>query len=313
MKFIPTAVSLKFGRQLLHLKKNSPQVMFAGGVATGLASTVLACRATLKLSETLLPLEELKERSELRHEEFTQGVGVGHDRAYDDKQYSKDQTVIKVKTILTVSKLYAPAAGLAMISVGLLTGSHVTLNRRNASLTAAYASVDQAFAKYRERVTEELGAEQDEKFRHGTRTVEEVVEGTDGKKKTVKKQGVSTDSPSGYARFFDQTCGDLWKPQPEYNRIFLQAQQNYANHLLQARGHLFLNEVYDMLGMERSGAGAVVGWLHGPKGGDQYVDFGIFSDDKNPNVRDFVNGLEASILLDFNVDGTIFDKIGGPA
>lgn len=303
MKFIPKPIAMKFGRQLLHLQKNSPQVMFVGGVTAGVASTVMACRATLKLSDVLAQSEELRDKAEMLHERAKDDIAL----EYTDKQYAKDLTVIKVRTILNVSKLYAPAAGLAMISVGLLTGSHITLNRRNASLTAAYAAVDQAFDKYRERVKEQLGDDADRDFRYGTRTVEETTETADGKKKVVKHTRVANGTPSQYARFFDQLCPD-WKKNPEYNMIFLKAQQNYANDLLQARGHVFLNEIYDMLGIERTGAGAAVGWVHG-KGGDDYIDFGIFDDKNNDRVRDFVNGRENAILLDFNVDGVIWDKI----
>lgn len=300
MRIIPTSIATKFGRPLLHLQKTSPQIMFAGGVVAGVTSTVLACRATLKVSDVLAGAEELKLKAEMLHDE-------GKNETYDDKTYAKDLTVIKVKTILTLTKLYAPAAGLAMVSVALLTGSHVTLNKRNASLTAAYASVDQAFSKYRERVKDQLGEDVDREMRYGTRTDSETVEDKDGKKKVVKHTRVSDETPSQYARFFDQMCPDF-KKNSEYNMIFLKAQQNYANDMLQARGHVFLNEVYDMLGLERSGAGAVVGWVHG-KGGDDYIDFGIFDDRTNERVRDFVNGLEAAILLDFNVDGVIYDKI----
>jgi hypothetical protein len=303
MKLIPKAVSIKFGRQLLHLQKSSPQVMFVGGVAAGLGATVLACRSTLKLSDVLSEAEDLKFKAQELHEASEKTDSV----EYTDKQYAKDLTVIKVKTILNVTKLYAPAAGLAMISVALLTGSHVTLNRRNASLTAAYAATDQAFNQYRERVREQLGEDADRDLRYGTREDKETVEGEDGKKKVVKLTRVGEGQPSQYSRFFDEYCGN-WVKNPEYNRIFLQAQQNYMNDLLQARGHVFLNEVYDALGMERSGAGAIVGWVIG-KGGDDYIDFGIFDDASNPRVRDFVNGRETSILCDFNVDGIVYNKI----
>lgn len=305
MKLIPSTMLNKFGRPLLHLQKSSPQIAFAGGVAAGLASTVLACRATLKLSDVLGESEELRDKAASALEN---GV-VGKDgEVYDEKTYNKDLTVIKVKTILNVSKLYAPSAGLAMISVALLTGSHITLNKRNASLTAAYASVDQAFEKYRQRVVEQLGADADRDFRYGTEIVSETIEGEDGKKKTVKHTRVdSSEMPSQYARFFDELCND-WKSNPEYNRAFLHAQQAYANDMLKARGHVFLNDVYDSLGIPRTKAGAVVGWLLN-KDGDNYVDFGIFDDLTNPNVRDFVNGREYSILLDFNVDGVIYDKL----
>lgn len=301
MKLIPVAVTQKFGRPLLHLQKQSPQVMFVAGVGAAIAGTVMACRATLKLSDVLDDAAELKAKAEALHAE-------GHNDEYDEKQYNKDLTVIKVKTILNVTKLYAPSAGLTMLAVALLTGSHVTLNRRNASLTAAYATVDQAFEKYRQKVVEQLGADADRDFRYGTEIVSETIEGEDGKKKTVKHTRVdSSEMPSKYARFFDELCND-WKSNPEYNRAFLHCQQTYANDMLRARGHIFLNEVYDALGIPRTKEGAVVGWVLDGNG-DGFVDFGIFDDLTNPRVRDFVNGREYSILLDFNVDGVIFDKI----
>jgi hypothetical protein len=304
MRIIPTSIATKFGRPLLHLQKTSPQIMFAGGVVAGLTSTVLACRATLKVSDVLAGAEELKLKAEMLH---GNPELLPENEHYDEKAYAKDLTVIKVKTILTLTKLYAPAAGLAMVSVALLTGSHITLNKRNASLTAAYASIDQAFNKYRERVKDQLGEDVDREMRYGTRTDSETIEDKDGKKKVVKHTRVADGTPSQYARFFDQLCPDF-KKNAEYNMIFLKAQQNYANDMLQARGHVFLNEIYDMLGLERSSAGAVVGWVHG-KGGDDYIDFGIFDDRTNERVRDFVNGRENAVLLDFNVDGVIYDKI----
>jgi hypothetical protein len=304
MKLIPTALANKAGRPLLQLQKASPKLMFVGGVTAGLASTVLACRATLKLSDTLEKYEDLKTKASVLHED---GVITTDGAVYDDKAYAKDLAVIKVQTLLSITKLYAPSAGLAMLSLALLTGSHVTLNKRNASLTAAYASVDQAFGQYRARVKDQLGEDVDRDMRHGTRTDSETVEAADGKKKVVKHTRVSDGDPSLYAKFFDELCPDF-KKNAEYNMIFLKAQQNYANDLLQARGHVFLNEVYDSLGIDRTGAGAAVGWVHG-KGGDDYIDFGIFDDNSNDRVRDFVNGRENAILLDFNVDGVIWDMI----
>ena len=59
-----------------------------------------------------------------------------------------------------------------------------------------------------------------------------------------------------------------------------------------------------MLGFPPIKAGQVVGWLYDCKNpnfkGDDFVDFGIFNVDYEPN-RDFVNGYERNIILDFNV------------
>lgn len=301
MKFVPSAVSSRFGRQLLHLQKTSPKLMFAAGAVGAVSATVLACRATLKVGDKIAEVEELREKSVVLYDE-------GRNTDYSEAEYNKHQMALKVKLAFDITKLYAPAGGLMILSLALLTGSHVTLNKRNASLTAGYAAVDQAFTKYREKVVEALGKEADQEFRYGVDTIEETVEGKEGKTKTVTHKRVSqTDGPSMYARFFDQMTSE-WQRNPEYNRMFLQCQQNFANEKLRTKGHLFLNEVYDMLGMERSQAGAIVGWVIS-KDGDNYVDFGIFDDITNPNVRDFVNGISDSILLDFNVDGVIYDKI----
>jgi hypothetical protein len=159
-------------------------------------------------------------------------------------------------------------------------------------------------------VVEELGTEADLRFRHGiseqTETV--LVVGEDGKTKKVKEK-VKVVDPNGisiYAKFFDEACAN-WNDRPELNLVFLRGQQNYANDLLHARGHLFLNEVYAMLGIPHTTAGAIVGWTIS-KDADNYVDFGIYELNKM-KARDFVNGYERSILLDFNVDGVIYDKI----
>ena len=90
--------------------------------------------------------------------------------------------------------------------------------------------------------------------------------------------------------------------------MFLRAQENYANDKRRRYGHVFLNEVYELLGIPHSQAGAVVGWVRDSEVGDGYISFGIY-DYTDANARQFVNGYESAILLDFNVDGTIWDLI----
>lgn len=113
-------------------------------------------------------------------------------------------------------------------------------------------------------------------------------------------------SVSPYARWFNETC-IAWTKYPEQNHHFLLHQQSYANEKLKARGYLFLNEVYDMLGIPRTSAGQLVGWTYDNENpiGDNFVDFGLF----NTRNENFVNGYEESVLLDFNVDGMILDRI----
>ena len=293
MQWIPMAVSKALGRQALVLEKNSPAILFGAGLAGMVGSTVLACRATLKLEEVLDEgKENVKKAKTLEHDD------------YSEKDREKDLAIIHIQTSVKIVKLYGPAIILGGASVAALTQSHSILNRRNAALTAAYAALEKGFATYRQRVVEKYGEEEDRNFRYGSREVE-IME--DGKKKKVTRVGL--DEPSIYARFFDP-MSTRWSKEPEYNLLLLKCQQNYANDLLRARGHVFLNEVYDMIGVPRSKAGSVVGWILIGNVKENWVDFGIWDDDNN--VRDFVNGREASILLDFNVDGVIYDKIDTP-
>ena len=294
MQWMPMAVSKALGRQALVLERNSPAILFGTGIVGMVGSTVLACRATLKLEEVLDEgKENVKKAKTLEHED------------YSEKDREKDLAIIHVQTSMKIVKLYAPAIVLGGVSVAALTQSHSILNRRNAALTAAYAALEKGFAQYRQRVIEKYGEEEDRNFRYGSREVEVVME--DGKKKTVLRVGEG--EPSIYARFFDP-MSTKWSKEPEYNLLLLKCQQNYANDLLRARGHVFLNEVYDMIGVPRSKAGSVVGWILVGNVKENWIDFGIWDDDNN--VRDFVNGREASILLDFNVDGVIYDKIDTP-
>lgn len=284
MKFIPQGVTRTVGRQLLTLKKNSPHLAFGVGVAGVLTGTVLACKATLKLEDTL---DEMKDEVD--------GVKKHHLPG----ERGKDLAYVYAKGTGKLVRLYAPSAVVMGASIGALTGSHVVLTKRNNALTATVVALTKAYDEYRERVREELGEERELDIYHGA--VIQAIEDEDGKTRKIKVADPNKISP--YARFFDE-YSPQWQKNPEMNRIFVQVQQNYANQLLQARGHVFLNEVYDMLGIPRSQQGAVVGWVIGDEG-DNYIDFGIFDVQKS----DFVNGWNRSVLLDFNVDGVIFDKI----
>lgn len=293
MQLIPLAVSKALGRRALVLEKNSPQLLFGAGLVGMVGSTVLACRATLKLEEVLDEGKvNLHKAKTLEHREYTE----------QDKQ--RDISIIYVQTSMKVVRLYAPAIAVGSASVAALVQAHSILSRRNAALTAAYLALEKGFAEYRARVVEKYGEDEDRNFRYGTREVEVIK---DGKKKATVRVGEG--EPSIYARFFDPLSTE-WSKESEYNLIFLKCQQNYVNDLLRARGHVFLNEVYDKLGIPRSKAGSVVGWILIGDVRDNFIDFGVW--DSEGTVRDFVNGREASILLDFNVDGVIYDKIDTP-
>ena len=287
MNYIPQSITRNIGNLVLSTKKNSPHIFFIGGIAGVITSTVLACKATLKLEETV---DDIRDDISTVNEGFEKNI-------IDQSARNKHLIHIYVKGGLKLGRLYGPSIAIGTASIAALTGSHVQLTRRNSALTATLTLVSRAFDDYRDRVREELGEEKELDVYYGAK--EETLE-IDGKKTKVKT--LDPNALSQYARFFDE-CSTRWTKDPEVNRMIVQCQQNYYNQQLQARGHVFLNEVYDSLGLERSRAGQVVGWILDGEG-DGYVDFGIFE----PQNSRFINNIERSILLDFNVDGVIYDK-----
>lgn len=289
------------------VKKHSPEILAGVGVVGVVASTVLACKATMKVNDILTDAKE----------QIDKVNSVKNNPAYADR-YSeedakKDLSVVYVQKGVELVKVYLPAFTLGAVSIGCLLSSNNILRKRNAALGAAYATLDKSYKAYRNRVVERFGSEVEKEIRYNIRAeeVEHTTIDEEGNEVVVKEE-VKTMDPnlySDYAKFFDESNVN-WNRNPEYNLMFLKSQQQYANDLLKSRGRLFLNEVYDMLGMERTKAGQVVGWVYDEENpiGDNFVDFGIYDMSKE-RVRAFVNGYEPNILLDFNVDGNVWDAM----
>lgn len=292
----------------LKLKKHSPEILVVTGVVGTVASAVMACKATTKIDEVLAETKDNINKTK----DYVENKGFSE--KYTEEDYKKDLTIFYAKGGLELVKLYAPSVALGALSITAILSGHNVLRKRNVALAAAYATVEKGFKEYRGRVVERFGEELDRELKYNIKAkeVEETtVDEKTGEEKVTKKT-VNVADPnnySTYARFFDDGCTG-WTKDPEYNLMFLKNQQRYANDLLKSRGHLFLNEVYDMLGIPRTKAGQVVGWIYDEEypNGDNFVDFGIY-DLYNEKARDFVNGYEKTILLDFNVDGDIMNLI----
>lgn len=298
---VKTAVTSNTARSVLQVQKHSPALLFGAGVVGVVATTVMASRATLRL-ETVVSENERKQAEALETFELDT-------ERYTQKDYKKDLAILKVRFCKDVVRLYGPTAAVGVLSVAALTGSHIILNRRNAGLVAAYTTLDESFNKYRERVIEKYGKDDDRRFLYGEEQTEfAVVDPVTGQAEVVTNNHFK--EPSRYAKVFSrETAGTSWSDDPGYNYTFLRHQQQYATDKLRAQGHLFLNEVYDALHMERTQEGAVVGWIWNSETGDNRVDFSIFDEHSDDKYFDFMTGRDKSILLDFNVDGVIYSKI----
>lgn len=308
VKEIINSVSYNAHRIGFKIKKASPEIMVVAGVVGVVTSTVMACKATTKVNDIL---EETRKQVDDVHNVLDSDVVSADEYTNDDAK--KDLAIIYTQTGVKLIKLYAPSVLVGALSITGILASHKILKKRNVALTAAYATIDRSFKEYRGRVVERFGKELDRELRYNIKAqeIEEKTVDKDGNE-TVEKKTISVVDPnmySDYARIFDN--GSMgWTKDPEYNLMFLKLQQNQANDRLRAQGYLFLNDVYDMLGIPRTKAGQIVGWIYDKENpvGDNFVDFGIY-DIYNEKACDFVNGRERSIVLDFNVDGNILDMI----
>lgn len=296
MKFVPAGLTRNLSRVVLKTQKNSPTILFAAGVVGVVGTTVLASRATLQLSDVL---------EDAQKDQADAGRLHAQNRSdYTDEVYNKDMLYIQIRTAQKICKLYAPAVVLGAVSIGCLVQSHRILKARNGALMAAYVALDKTFSEYRERVGEELGETREKEIYRNVQKVELVDD--KGKKTTVSERGTTSNE---YVKLWSRDTSKRWVPEPDYNRIFLDAQQQFATDRLRARGYLFLNDVFDAIGLPRTKAGQIVGWVYNVGSGDDYVDFGLGD---WPSTIDYANGSENELWLEFNVDGPVldlFDKV----
>ena len=307
-------LKLKVNRFGLKVKKCSPEILIGVGIVGTVASGVMACKATLKINDIL---DDSRDKVEKINETV---ANPNYADKYSEEDSKKDLAIVYTQTAVKLVKLYAPSVVLCVSYISCIVASNNILKKRNIAIAAAYAGIDKSFKEYRSRVVNKFGEEVDKQLRYNIKAeeVEEKVVNENGEEITVKKtvNVVNPSEISGYARFFEKYTTDNegnkiinpnWETNNEYNIMFLKAQERYANDLLRARGHLFLNEVYDMLGLPRSKAGQVVGWVYSENNpvGDNFVDFGLYAD--NLSYSDYVNGYDSAILLDFNVDGNVLD------
>jgi hypothetical protein len=286
----PSSITQVLGRGQLVLQKYSPEILTGVGLLSMGAGAFLAVKQTLKLEVTVEAAEE--------RIKAVKALETTDKQAQLRKAY--------LKNVLEFTKLYGPSISLFVSGAGAILAGHGIMRKRNVALVAAYNAIEKSFQAYRARVIEDLGLEKDRDYLLGIN--ETFEQGKDGKKESVVT--VDPTKASRYVRIFDETNPE-WQAAPGFNQFFLTAKQNWFNDKLHATGHVFLNDVYRVLGFEDTEEGAVVGWVldnEDPEA-DHYIDFGIY-DAASQQKRHFVNGYENSIWLDFNVDGYILDKIG---
>jgi hypothetical protein len=282
------------------VQKRSPEILLAAGIIGGVVATVMACKATLKVESVS---EEINETLDIIKEKMD-NASLNESGKYTKEDGENDLNIMKVKSVLKYAKLYAPAVFVGSLSIAALLGSHNILSRRNVALAAAYVTIDKSFKEYRERVTNRFGADVENEIRYDIKSekVDETTIDGKGKEKVVKKDVKVAGEPTGYAQYFETSLKNN-----DQIMMILNSEERYANDCLVSTGRVFLNDVYKRLGMKPSKPGQMVGWRYDTKNptGDNVINFDIVK-----TTRRNKNGeLEDAYLIDFNVDGNIWNEM----
>ena len=305
---ISTSAAKFAGKAEFTIKKNSPEILLGAGIVGFVGTVVLACRATCRADEVLeFHRRKIKDIEDAK--EIADADPEG-EMSYDIEIYRQDKAIRYLKTTGNLAKLYAPTVAVGALSLACILTSRNIMQKRYLGVVAAYNGLSAAFEEYRKRVRDEYGEGLDKHFRYGTTYEELPVYDENGKKTKEKEQVEKTETEmvmptDDSCRFFDSSNPN-WDKNPTFSMMWLRGQQNILNDILHTRGHVFLNEVYDALGFPHTPQGAVLGWIDGE--GDNCIDFGLYDQNKE-SVRRFVNGVDNVIMLEFNHDGVIWDKI----
>ena len=292
------------------LKKASPTIMIVGAAIGGVTATVLACKATIKAQDILTEHNAQVESGEIQ---------LSEGETYTEKDYKSDITTTYVQTGLKLAKVYAPAVTLGAVSLGCMFGSHHIMSKRNASLTAAYIALDKAFEEYKSRVSDRFGSRVQEELEHNIKAVELESKSTNeqGVEETIKEyKDIAMQHTSPYTCIFDETV-DTWQADNQLNRNYLFLMEQAANKRLRIQGHLFLNDLLSSIGTHggvtmKTPEGQIVGWIYDPNDETRqsHVDFGVTNYVEGDDaLNSFISGGERSVMLRFNCDGPIIDKI----
>ena len=307
---IAKVVTRSVKKGIFRVKKHSPEILTAVGIACGIGATVSACKATLKAKDIL---EQAKTDIDAIHRAQSD-PDLAEDYEYDTDNIQRDLTRVYVRTGTELAKVYAPAIILGAGSIFGVIGSSVIMHNRVNTAVAACAAIDAAFAQYRDRVADAIGAGEELEIYHNVKAIDPEKNADLALRPAecdADRSSVTVDGYSIYARCFDE-YNPNWKDNAEYNLTFLRGCQKYLNSRLERQGFLFLNDVYEELGFEKTQAGQLVGWIYDPDredAGDNCVSFGLYDPKRGAVLGDFINGRAKSVFLDFNVDGVIIDRI----
>lgn len=163
-------------------------------------------------------------------------------RLIKEAEETKGENLTKVEVALATAPAYIPAVLVGISTIVCIAGANMLNQRKQAALMSAYALLDSSYKEYRNKVNELYGEGTDTTVR------EELAKDKytgDGLSEDNDKQ-LFYDEYSG--RYFESTMKDVLIAEHELNKrmaIF---------------GGAYLNEFYELLGIELLDYGDYLGW-----------------------------------------------------
>ena len=302
----------RFGTAALRtLEHHAPKILVAVGIGCGIGGAVTACKATLKLPETMKDISEAVEEAKNMPEED------------EEQKKVKDKAVVKtyISGGVKLAKLYGPSVVLGVTSIACVLSGNRIMNKRYAGAVAAISSTEKMFSEYRKRVVEEFGETKDMQFANGIREVteEEPILDKNGNPKTDKNGEVKTTKKvhsemdpnvNKYSRMFDEISTNERSPNADYNRTTLLTREAYFRDRLHTYRYLFLNDVYKDLGFPITEYGQDMGWIIDEETPEVTFDMGLYDLNSNGSRRiDDLDDMTNAVLLTFKNVRYIKDKV----
>jgi hypothetical protein len=297
------SITTAFYTGVARISKHAPTILSVTASAGVIATGYLAWKAGTRF-------EDVEGRDWDRRKECLRNADT-----IPDEDVPKIERKNRILFILDTVRTVAPAAIVGAATITMIYFSNSISKKRLAAMGAAYATLQTAFDGYKRTMVEALGKESVEKILKPKlpnvgKSAEEILS-SDNKSDAANVSDAVVNSLkalSPYARIIAEESSTCWDPNEDYTSQNLAAVQLWANRRLERKGHLFLNEIFDQLGLSRTREGAVVGWLKNGEG-DNYVSFGDFDASIYRVPSDDYTRVDSNFIVDFNVDGVIWDRI----
>lgn len=297
------SITTAFYTGVARISKHAPTILSVTASAGVIATGYLAWKAGTRF-------EDVEGRDWDRRKECLKNADI-----IPDEDVPKIERKNRILFILDTVRTVAPAAIVGAATITMIYFSNSISKKRLAAMGAAYATLQTAFDGYKRTMVEALGKESVDKILkpklpNVSKSAEEILS-SDNKSDAANVSDAVVNSLkalSPYARIIAEESSTCWDPNEDYTSQNLAAIQLWANRRLERKGHLFLNEVFDQLGLSRTREGAVVGWLKNGEG-DNYVSFGDFDASIYRVPSDDYTRVDSNFIVDFNVDGVIWDRI----